>query len=57
MNNKKIEQLIASFKNFKTQVTKDEHKSKEFLQRAGILTPKGKFTKHYKHLCTQPEQA
>ncbi|MFN6378099.1 MAG: hypothetical protein ACK4WD_02410 [Flavobacteriales bacterium] len=31
--------------------------AKDFLVRAGISTPKGKFTKAYKNLCIQPDQA
>lgn len=31
--------------------------ARDFLVRAGISTPKGKFTKAYKNLCIQPDQA
>ena len=56
MNDKKVEQLIATLEKYKKQLAKDQRKSKAFLKDAGILTPKGRFTKNYKHLCTQPGQ-
>lgn len=57
MNDKKVEQLIATLEKYKKQLVKDQNKSKNFLKDAGILTPKGKFTKNYKHLCTPPGRA
>lgn len=57
MNDKNIKQLVAKLEKYKSQLIKNESKSKTFLKNAGILTPKGNFTKNYKHLCTQPGQA
>jgi len=48
MNKKETEIFIKELKKFGKELLKDPEKCKEFLQKTGIYTPKGRLRKPYK---------
>jgi hypothetical protein len=57
MTDVEVDRLIKKLEKYGERVAKSKKKSKEFLIGAGIITPEGNLTSHYKHLCIPPEQA
>ena len=57
MSDIKVDSLIQKLEKYRDRISKSEQLSREFLIKAGIVTPKGNLTKNYKHICIHPAQA
>jgi hypothetical protein len=57
MSNKELDGLIKRLEIFSVKVKKDKQLNNKILVGAGIITPKGNLTKHYKSLCISLDQA
>jgi hypothetical protein len=57
MTEKERKEFLSILEEYKTRLSKNEKKAKEFLVDVGVYTEKGNLSKNYKHLCIQQEVA
>jgi len=56
MSDKERKEFSNAIKKYTEKLSKSKKESKDFLVRTGIITEKGNFPAHYKHLCIQQDQ-
>ena len=54
MNDTEREEFLIYLDEFERKVTENKDTARRFLIEAGIYTPKGRLTEHYKHLYFPP---
>ena len=54
MDEKEREEFLTYLDEFERKVTENKDTARKFLIEAGIYTPKGRLTEHYKHLYISP---
>jgi hypothetical protein len=55
-NHIKVDSLFKKLEKYSDRISKSEQLSREFLIKAGIVTPKGNLKKNFKHICMPPAQ-